>query len=53
MNHYFRCIDNWPGASLEPRDSSLFKWSPWSHKCSCPKGTQFYKCIQQKPLKWH
>jgi len=41
MKHYLKCIDNWHGASLEPGDSNLCRWSPWGHEPRS-KGTEFY-----------
>jgi len=41
MNHWPECIDIWHRTSLGQGDSSLFKWSPWSHKWPWPKETYF------------
>jgi len=37
MNHYFKCIDIWYGASLVPGDSTL-----WGHKCPGLKEKWFH-----------
>jgi len=39
--HWSEYINIWHGTSLEPLDSSLFKWSPCGKTRSCPSGHNF------------
>jgi len=39
MDNCLECSDVWHGISLGQGNSSVFKWSPWGHKCLRPKGT--------------
>jgi len=51
MNHYFKCINIWHGASLRLGDASLLKSSPKGHKWPQQMEYNFIQIYVAKTLK--